>query len=463
MRVWFYILLGTLTLKAGDEQQLALQRRAEADFERVETTGSPQLADAEACTQSEAAWLAVALPAEAPRAHYRKGYCALAGAVITHNAAAFEAAASEFDKAGGPAVFSVLARLQFNGVDEPAIRKALAQTDCHCDRAQQAVGQWLGIMDLRRGDRVAAARDFQAASAVAWQHDVAGHRAFELHKYKEAASEYQAAIEVWDHERQSPVVGMFERLKPPHGISEALIGLGGAQLLAGDAGAAILTLDRAAKSEPVEARAYYLRALAEDIEGRSEQALADYNLASRTAFAAAQDLASGDAHLYRGILLYRRKDFSKAEDEFASALNFNIDADLKPDAAAWRHLAAVANGACQASREALGRALGRVSPFFPADEATRRMNACQAETCFTPRSICYSSGIWHPEASIKSSCWATWARTPKPSSHQAESPELRLRWRPTAVGRINNQANGRRKPIGIAWCFGDRRIWPITC
>ena len=108
----------------------------------------------------------------------------------------------------------------------------------------------------------------------------------------------------------------------------------------------------------------------------TEAALADYSLASRTALADAQDLSSGEAHLYRGVLLYRRKDYSHAEDEFSSALNFDISTTLRPDAEAWRHMAAVAAGSCGSSRAALEESLTQVTPYFPKDEARALAAAC---------------------------------------------------------------------------------------
>jgi tetratricopeptide (TPR) repeat protein len=147
-------------------------------------------------------------------------------------------------------------------------------------------------------------------------------------------------------------------------------------LLAGDCAGAIIALDRAANVSRENARAFYLRALARERSGHLEDALSDYNLASRAAFASAPELASGDAHLYRGILLYRRKDYARAEAEFSSALNFGIAPSLRADAIAWRHLAAVAQGGCQDSREFLGRSLSIVSPFFPRQEAQAVAAAC---------------------------------------------------------------------------------------
>ena len=134
------------------------------------------------------------------------------------------------------------------------------------------------------------------------------------------------------------------------------------------------------KLAPGMARAYYLRGRARELSGQPDAALADYNLASRTAFAQANDLASGEAHLYRGILYYRRKDYARAETEFSSALNFNIQPGLRADASAWRYLAAVSGGACQASRESLARALATVSPFFPKQDAAGAMAACPVGT-----------------------------------------------------------------------------------
>jgi tetratricopeptide (TPR) repeat protein len=165
------------------------------------------------------------------------------------------------------------------------------------------------------------------------------------------------------------------RLAPQPDRANALEDWGGAQLLAGDVSKAISTLDSAVKIAPNPARALFLRARAEELAGRMEPAMADYSLAARTSLAHAQNLASGEAHLYRGILLYRRKDFEHAENEFASALNFEIPNGLRPDAISWRHMAAVAGGAC-GSRAMLEDSLGAVSPYFPKDEARSAASSC---------------------------------------------------------------------------------------
>ena len=147
-------------------------------------------------------------------------------------------------------------------------------------------------------------------------------------------------------------------------------------MLAGDPPAAIATLDRAAREDPARARPLYLRARAKEAAGDAAGALTDYNLASRTAFASAKGEASGEAHLYRGIILYRRKDWLRAEEEFSSSLNFAIPPALHADAEAWRYLAAVAGGGCEASRNYLERALESVSPYFPKVEARAAAASC---------------------------------------------------------------------------------------
>jgi len=139
-----------------------------------------------------------------------------------------------------------------------------------------------------------------------------------------------------------------------------------------------VTLDGSIRGDSSNAQAYFLRARAKEIAGQRDDALGDYNLASRTAFANAKDLASGEAHLYRGISMYRRKDFARAEDEFASALNFEIAEPLRADASGWRNMAAAANGSCASAKELVDRALPTVSPYFPKAEAREVAAHCSA-------------------------------------------------------------------------------------
>ncbi len=407
MKVWILALLAAPVLSGADTQQLALSLKAQSDFERVMLAALPPLRDTIGCVQSQAALLAVAIPTETALIQYHRGYCALAGATLENDGAGFTAAAAAFDKAiqawpsrtkdrapepvsSGLRVLAAVARLKAGG-DEAAyaqgrqeLASALEAPTClsnlmpasRCETVLDLGREWLGYLALRDKDLAGAARNFVPATAPAWAAWTAGKQAFQSANYKEAAADYRRAVELWEARRDQAELPVLERLAPQPNLASAYTDLGGAQFVAGDAGAAIASLTRAIKEDPAEPRAYYLRARAREASGQSEGALSDYNLASRTAFAAAQDLKSGEAHLYRGILFYRRKDFNRAEDEFASALNFDIPAGLRADDSAWRHLAAVAGGSCDASRALLEQSLPGVTPYFPKNEARAVLAAC---------------------------------------------------------------------------------------
>jgi tetratricopeptide (TPR) repeat protein len=400
---WILALAAACALFAADEEHAALVARAESAFDRVQLARAPGLRDAAGCVQMQAALLAVATPAEEPVAHFRKGWCASAAAALSDDGAGFTPAAAEFDKAAAawparaalkthlgepmPAVFAVMAavaRLHAGEASE-AVRTALAaapeEPACAgairgsaCEMAFRVGREWVGWMRLRDGDADSAARAFAGSGGSGWPEWVAGQQAYARRDYRDAAARYRQAIELL-HPADPPI---SRRLGPPPDKAAELAELGGAQLLAGDAAGAIQTLTASIKANAADPRALYRRARARETAGQAEAALADYNLASRTAFANSRDLASGEAHLYRGILLFRRGDYTHAEDEFASALNFSISADARADAVAWRHLSAVAEGSCQASREYLERSLPAASPFFPREEARERMSSCRA-------------------------------------------------------------------------------------
>jgi tetratricopeptide (TPR) repeat protein len=411
MRVSVLAVLIASGLFAADPQQLALELKAQSDFDRVQLAPIPSLADTASCVQSQAAVLPVTAPEDLALFEFRKGLCALAGATVTGNNREYLAAAADFDRAieawpsrlrnkaarrqpdplsSGLRVLPWIARLHAwtnEDVWSAARRElssALESPSCtsnlmsgpQCAQFLGTAREWLGWIELRENRLDEAARDFAGAQGTGWQEWVEGRRQFQTRNYAAAAAQYRQAIDIWKSFWTGPGPALARRLGPSPEFPQALSDLGGAQLLARDPRAAIASLDAAIKSDPSNAQAFYLRARAHEILGQLDPAISDYNLASRTAFANARDLASGEAHLYRGILLYRRKDFSRAEDEFASALNFEIAQSLRADAQAWRHLAAVSGGACVASREALNRSLPAVSPYFPKDEARQAETAC---------------------------------------------------------------------------------------
>jgi tetratricopeptide (TPR) repeat protein len=399
-------LLAAFLLSAADDQQAALERKAKAAFDRAELSAQPQLGETIECVQAQAALLPVASRDETPVIAYRKGYCALMAAALAQTAEGFRDSAAAFDQAltnwplrvkpvkGKPPepapsvlmVLSAIARLESGaeggarddmtvGVGRNTCAPEL-MTAAACRAVFQTGREWLGWMALRQGDLTAAAGHLADQPDSIWTHWVAGKQAFAQGRYRDAAIEYGASLELWRNNQERWRSNWMARLGPRPQMGAALTDLGGARLLAGEAAAAVSTLDAALTADPQNARAYYLRARAKEQAGQAEAASVDYNLAVRTAFAGAEDLVSGEAHLYRGILLYRRRDFVGAEDEFSSALNADIVADMRSDAVAWRHMAAVAGGACDSSRQLLVEALRSVSPYFPKSDAASLMAAC---------------------------------------------------------------------------------------
>jgi tetratricopeptide (TPR) repeat protein len=415
MTVWVLTLLGATALFAADEQQLALALKAQIDFDRVELAAVPQLKDTSACVLSQAAVLPVTAIPELPLIHFRKGYCTLTAAALTRNAAQFTEAAAEFEKgiegwfirpqngaksrpvepvSSGLYVLSAVSRLQAAPDEETTARakqtlvKALNERTCastvmstsFCGSLLNLGKEWLGRIALQRGELDEAAVQLAGANESGWSQWASGKRAFRNRSWDEAVSQFKQAIAVWEPARRMEPPNLIARIRPVPELSKAFADLGAAQLLAGDRPAAIVSLNQAAKEDPSDARSLFLRARAKELSGQMEGALTDYNLASRNAFAAAKELASGEAHLYRGILLFRRKDFPRAEDEFGSALNFEIPVGLRADAVAWRHMSAVAAGSCDTSRQYLERALETVTPYFPKDEARTLLTSCRATT-----------------------------------------------------------------------------------
>src|SRR5580700_10980763 len=99
MRLFALLVLVSTPMAAADELRLALGLEAQAQFDRVELAGVAPLEAAGLCVQSQAAALAVALPADTALLDYRKGFCLLVGAAVTHRASEYTAAAGELEKA----------------------------------------------------------------------------------------------------------------------------------------------------------------------------------------------------------------------------------------------------------------------------------------------------------------------------------------------------------------------------
>jgi tetratricopeptide (TPR) repeat protein len=415
MRVLFLTILAAVPVYGTDAQKLALDIAAQADFEHVLALPAPDLASTSKCVQSQAMSLAVAAPFEAPQLTFRKAYCQMADAVASQNRKALAQAAQTFDDAIAAAeaapvkekrtqnvpytlnapytwrILAAVARLNAGATTESQEQSLSRAVDADvedgegcqtsagsarfCHSVHQLGSAWLGWIALNRGDPLSAGRRFANANAPGWTDWVAGLEAFRMGNYSAAAADYGKAIGIW-HAAEPD--SLTQRMNPLPEMSEALTDWGGAQLAANDPRAALANLDAATKADAANSRALYLRGLAKQHLGRKDDAMDDLNLASRAAFAKKGDAGAAEAHVYRGISLYWRKEFQRAENEFASALNGDIAPPWQSDARAWRHLAAVAGGACGASRNALERAMASVSPYFPRAEANAALAACPA-------------------------------------------------------------------------------------
>jgi hypothetical protein len=398
--------LAASLLVAADDQIVALQRKAKAAFDNATLSAQPQLGETSDCVQTQAQLLPVASSYDSPVISYRKGYCALMAAALSQNPAGFKDAAGAFDQAitnwpgrvratkgrspePAPSVLmalSAIARLQAGAetgaADDLSVGvgrntcSAELMTAAGCQAVFRTGREWLGWMALRQDDLPQARRDLADQPDSFWKHWVEGKQAFAEARYRDAAIAYGASVELWRNSQERWRGNWILRLGPQPQMGLALTDLGGARLLAGEPAAAIASLDTAIKVDAQNARAYYFRARAKELAGQADAATADYNLASRTAYASAENLVSGEGHLYRGIFLFRRKEYSRAEDEFAGALNADIAPALRADAVAWRHMAAVAGGACDTSRRLLAESLGSVSPYFPRADALALAASC---------------------------------------------------------------------------------------
>ncbi len=409
MRILGLVLL-IVPLHATDQRKLALEATAQGDFERVTTQRTFDLASASTCIDSQAMLLAVATPEETSIIVFRKAYCALVRAIVTDDHASFAHAGDIFDDAIADAqsaaakqkvpvnvapswrILAAVARLNAGASgesQEQSLTSAVDASECQtnaapgqfCLTAKQLGSAWLGWIAFGKRDRIAAASRFAVSNTPAWTEWLTGRDAFGRANYSEAVSDYGRAIEAWRGDASSPTT---QRLYPRPDMSAMLTEWGGARLLTDDRAGAISTLDAALRVDPSNARAFFLRGLAKARSTRDE-ALDDYDRASRAAFAQVNgDTGAAEAHFYRGVLLYRRKEFVRAENEFASALNADEPMPWRADARAWRGLSAVAGGSCGASREYLQGALASVSPYFPKREALDASAACPATALRPP-------------------------------------------------------------------------------
>ncbi|MEI9970762.1 MAG: hypothetical protein WDO73_01220 [Ignavibacteriota bacterium] len=171
---------------------------AQAAFDRVEHLTSPPLADASSCVQTQAAMLSVALPGEESELHYRKGFCELAVAAMTHAQPAFRDAAIELDHAGA-SMLAWLARRAGN-LSTEATWNGPDSCPKSCEPLIPVAKLWKGWTLLNAGNAYAAAVQFDARPNSGWPDYVAGLLAFRGGRFKESEVRYREALEAWSRE-----------------------------------------------------------------------------------------------------------------------------------------------------------------------------------------------------------------------------------------------------------------------
>jgi tetratricopeptide (TPR) repeat protein len=392
-----------LLISAGlASDDLALVSRAVSDYERVNLAPRPELKDAIACVQSQAALLPITKPEQQHLVHSRKGVCELVAGRLRSSDKEYRDAVADLQQviskwpavspSGGETVSAgirvVLAIARFHGSgEEPDLENAarnfealVARPHCpgtlvmsisECERYVNLGRVWLGWIRLRQGRMAESEAVLQKAPMTLWHQRVAGLNAFDRGRYPEA---------VWRFERAyaaAPQTGIIGLLTPEADRPRMHYEFALARAFAGEPAKALDAVNEAVKGDPKNAQALFLRARLRELAGQSRDAQADYELASRTAFANVErPFESGYAHYYRGVSLFRRKNFERAENEFSSALNFEIAEIAKTDVQAWRSMAAVAGGACDAAASELRAKLPQASPLFPAREAEEFLAQC---------------------------------------------------------------------------------------
>jgi hypothetical protein len=184
---------------------------------------------------------------------------------------------------------------------------------------------------------------------------------------------------------------------------------------------------------------------------RTDAAIADYGLAARNALAKADEGASGDAHVYRGISFYRRKDFARAEFTNAGRDRPSLRADAVAGSVSQVPRAIAPSAEISGGGDARGLAV--LPRGKPAPDGVLRGHVDGAAG--RPSPFRYAKVQCHAPGVVKSSCWA---------SRQGH----RTKFTPSGVANVvpdrdqppledSRAANGKRSPTGTTSCCGGQK------
>lgn len=386
--------------------------RAKADFEKVDSAPIPSVRDSLGCVQSHAALLAVTRPEEQYVVHYRKGYCELFAAIVSENSASFQAASKDFLQAiaawpkksadklpSGLRALAAIARLEQGRAADSypeivrELETAVATPNCGPNPAMGAgfclalvdtAKTWLGWFAYRKDDLEQSIRFFDAVKGSIWNLWASGRQAQRENRLPEAVALFDRTFKAWLVATESLNPDVVFLLGPKLDLPSIHFQIARAEYALKRYDSAIANLDVAIKSAPTNSYAIFLRARAKDALHLDPPALADYALAATTARSTNDaSWAYGDAYFHRAVILYRRKEYALAENEFTRALEAKV-ADVVPaDLIAWRTLSAVAGGKCKEMGDVLESALRAATAGFPKAEADALLFDCRLKQATT--------------------------------------------------------------------------------
>ena len=400
---------------AGQTPPLSLRIKAKFDFDKVDATPIPDIAATQACVQSNAAALPVTRAEERYLIYYRRGYCELFGALADGASEVFQAAAKDFmealvnwpKKAATPAPAGLKALVSIAHLEqgrmadsypdlareltaqaaEPACFDSPVMSKGFCKALIDTARTWLGWLAYHQNDFAAAASALeplsQGTAVSPWATWVQGRLAQQQNRIADAVVLYEKTLAAWTAIAASPNPDVVTLLGPKLDTGAVHYQLGLADFTRQKYESAISHFDASLKARPRNSYAIFLRGRSKDALHLNVAAMEDYALSTQTARGENDSSWNvAQAHYYRGLLLYQAKDYGGADGEFSLALAGRLGDIGKPDATAWKAMAAAAGGGCK-SVEQLESAAGAASNQFPKAAATAIVFDCRMKQAST--------------------------------------------------------------------------------
>ena len=360
------------------------------------------------CMQAHAALLPLVKPDQRYLVYYRRGYCALMGGAAGRVAADFQEAATDLEHAreswpkGVPMSAGLTALLGVARTGTAAVappeslelfNAAVQEGNCSatalmnqsfCSELIDVARLWLAVGAYRGQKPVEAFRLFEAVTPSAWKTWALGRQAFAERRWREAASLLRQAVVEWRKTEASTSPRTADLLGPRPELIEATYDWALAEFRAenypGAAAAARASIDAGSKNSYT----WFLRARSEDQSGQTAAAMDDYTTAARMA-AESRDSgwAVGQAHYYRGILLFREGKYKEAAAAFTASPGAILGDVSRKDATAWADLCALASGDCSKAAQFEDVPATQAATGFPVDQARALWAGCRIQQAKT--------------------------------------------------------------------------------